>query len=102
MKLVLTTAPADRADAIARMLVDERLAACVARIPGVRSVYRWKGAIEESDEVQLVAKTSDEAAPRAAARIAEVHPYDVPEILVLDVDSSHAAYAAWVAAETRR
>lgn len=100
MKLILTTVPAGRARDIARLLVEERLAACVAQMPGVRSIYRWKGAIEESEEVQLVAKSSDDAAHRAVARIAELHPYDVPEILVLEPTSAHAAYAAWVDAES--
>ena len=102
MKVVLVTAPPADAEALADRLVGEGLAACVGLLPGLRSVYRWKGVVERSHEVQLVAKTGDAALPRLLARIAELHPYDVPEIVALDVAHSHAPYAAWVESETSR
>lgn len=102
MKVVLVTAPADVAESLAERLVGERLAACVGLVAGLRSVYRWKGAVERSEEVQLVAKTSDAALPRLVARVAELHPYEVPEIVALDVAHVHASYASWVDSETSR
>jgi len=102
MRVVLVTAPADAAEALATRLVEDRVAACVGILPGLRSVYRWKGAVERSDEVQLVAKTSDAALPRLFARIAELHPYDVPEIVALEPVQVHAPYASWVDSETCR
>jgi len=100
MKIVLTTAPADAADRIAETLVAERLAACVSRIDGVRSVYRWRGAVERSEEVQLVAKTDDAAVSRLCQRIRALHPYEVPEIVALDVVWALPEYACWVTDET--
>ena len=100
MKVVLVTAPAAAADALAARLVEERVAACVGLVPGLRSVYRWNGSVERSEEVQLVAKTSDAALPRLVARVAALHPYEVPEIVALDVAHAHPPYASWVDSET--
>lgn len=95
LSVVLVTAPADVAPALARALVESNVAACVGLLPGLRSVYRWQGAIEEADEVQLVIKTArpfEEV--RAAVRIR--HPYEVPEILCLAVADADEAYARWM------
>jgi periplasmic divalent cation tolerance protein len=100
MKVVLVTAPAEAAETLAETLVVERLAACVACIDGVRSVYRWKGAVERSVEVQLVVKTSDAALARLVARLRELHPYEVPEIVAVDPSWVLPEYAKWVADET--
>lgn len=100
MHIVLVTAPPDAADAIAARVVEERLAACVSALPGIRSVYRWRGAVERSEEVQLVMKTGDAALPRLLDRIAALHPYEVPEILAFQPDAAGAAYASWVDSET--
>ena len=100
MKIVLVTAPVEAADSLAEKLVAERLAACVSRTGGVRSVYRWKGAVEHADEVQLVLKTSDAALPRLVARIRALHPYELPEIVALEVAWTLPEYALWVDAET--
>ena len=100
-QLVLTTLPSrDAAQAIARTLVEERMAACVQIVDGLRSIYRWEGRIDESAECQLVAKTTPAAAPALIARLRTLHPYEVPEILSLDAMAS-AAYGAWLQAETR-
>jgi periplasmic divalent cation tolerance protein len=100
VKVVLSTAPAEAARNLASKLVEERLAACVNILPGVVSVYRWEGRIETSDEVLLVAKTSDAAAGALVARLAEIHPYSVPEIVALDAARVHPKYLEWVDSET--
>jgi periplasmic divalent cation tolerance protein len=97
--VVLSTLPPADADRIAGVLVDERLAACVNLTP-VRSVYRWQGAIQRDDEILAVVKTTAERAPALSARLRELHPYEVPEIVVLQVADGLPAYLAWVAAET--
>lgn len=102
MRILLVTAPADAADRIARTVVEERLAACVSCVDAVRSVYRWNDEIESADEVQLFVKTSDSLVPRLAARIRELHPYDVPEILSLAPKWTLPAYAKWVREQTKR
>ena len=100
--IVLTTlgAGADAA-AFARTLVDERLAACVNVLPAMRSVYRWRGAVQEDDERQLVIKTWRDRLPALEARVRTLHPYEVPELLVLEVAGGGAAYLEWLSAETR-
>jgi periplasmic divalent cation tolerance protein len=100
-RLVLTTLPTrDAAQAIARTLVEERLAACVQLVDGLLSIYRWEGRIAESAEVQLIAKTTPAASTALIDRLQALHPYDVPEILTLDAMAS-ATYAAWLDEETR-
>jgi len=100
MVIVLTTVGA-QADAagLARALVEERLVACAGILPGLTSVYRWDGVVEESREQQLVLKTSRARIGALEARLAELHPYEVPEFVVLDGEASRA-YGAWVEAET--
>lgn len=99
VRLILSTAPdAATADRLARALVEERLAACVNVLPGVRSTYRWQGAVEQADEVLLVVKTTVPAAASAAARLAELHPYATPEVLVVEPSGGSAAYLDWIRA----
>jgi periplasmic divalent cation tolerance protein len=98
--LILTTMPDDdRADALARTLVDERLAACVNVHPPMMSTYRWKGAVERAAERQIVIKTSSGRRAALEARLRELHPYDLPEFVVLDAAASEA-YGAWVTGAT--
>jgi periplasmic divalent cation tolerance protein len=98
--IVLTTMPDDhRADEIARRLVDERLAACVNVYAPMRSTYRWKGGIESDPERQMVIKTSKERLAALEARVRALHPYDLPEFIVLGAEAS-AAYGAWISGET--
>ncbi len=98
--VILCTAPDEEtAGQLSRALVEARLAACVARHGAIRSVYRWEGAVEEAEEVQLVIKTSRQRAEEAMAFLANAHPYDVPEILCLQTRSSEA-YGRWVDQET--
>jgi periplasmic divalent cation tolerance protein len=97
VKVVLTTWPADRdAEPFARTLVEERLAACVNILPEMLSVYTWKGSVERAAERQVVIKTTRARLDALAARVASLHPYDVPELLVLDVAGGSEAYLRWV------
>lgn len=91
---------ADTANRIARHLVEERLAACASVTPGLHSTYRWNGRIEEADEVLLVAKTRRDLFDALAARVAELHPYALPEVVAVEVAAGLPAYLQWVAAET--
>ena len=96
--VVLMTAPDGRAARrLANVLVDERLAACVTRIGGARSVYRWKGRVEESSEILLIAKTRRAVLPAFLKRVQALHPYDVPEILALPLVGGNPAYLSWLA-----
>jgi periplasmic divalent cation tolerance protein len=100
--LVLTTVgDATQAERIARALVDERLAACVTALGPVRSVYRWEGAVESADEIPLLIKTTAERWPALRARLRELHPYEVPEMLALPVADGWPAYLDWVRTQTR-
>jgi periplasmic divalent cation tolerance protein len=98
--LVITTlASREAALPIAHTLVEERLAACVQLVDGLRSIYRWQGRVDESAECQLLAKAPPDRAAALVARLRALHPYELPEILVLDAQASDA-YAAWLRAET--
>jgi len=100
--LVLTTMPdAERAEAFARTLVDERLAACVNVHGPMTSVYRWKGEIEREAERQVVVKTTRGRLAALEARLRSLHPYELPEFLVVAVEDGSAAYLKWVREEQR-
>jgi periplasmic divalent cation tolerance protein len=89
-------ANAEEAERIGRTVVDERLAACINILSPVRSIYRWKGAIETADEVAAILKTSHEAADRLITRVAALHSYDVPCIVTWPIDKILLSYADWV------
>jgi len=97
MKLVMSTAPEGEAQGIAEALLSERLVACVNFIAGVKSRYWWKGALEEAAETFMLMKTTPELADRAAARLVELHSYDVPEAVVVDIEGGNPAYLKWIA-----
>ena len=98
--LVLTTVPsAEAGERIARALVDARLAACVNVLPPMVSVYRWKGEVQQETEHQLVIKTERARLAALEEHIAQLHPYDLPELLVLDVEDGDPAYLSWVLTE---
>lgn len=101
LEVHITAPNRDTAEELARALVDERLAACVNIIAGVRSVYRWEGQVHEDDEVLCLAKTRPDLLPALCARVETLHPYDVPEILAFEVAEGSAAYLDWLEAETR-
>jgi len=100
--LVISTAPTlEAADRLGDMLVTEGLAACVSRLPGLESRFRWRGEVTKAEEVLLLAKTRAGLAPRLVGRLAELHPYQVPEILVVPVSLAHAPYLAWIMEATQ-
>jgi periplasmic divalent cation tolerance protein len=92
-------ADADEAHRIARILVEERLAACANVLGPCRSIYRWQGAIEEADEVPALFKTGAHCADALIARIAELHSYDVPAAVAWPITAAHAPYGEWVKAQ---
>lgn len=100
--LVFTTLPGDaNAGAFARALVDERLAACVNLLPVMESVYRWEGQVETESERQLIIKTTRARTSELWERVRELHPYEVPEFVVVPILDGNEAYLRWIAASTR-
>ncbi len=96
--VVLVTVPdGAAAERLADALVGEGLAACVNVVPGIRSIYRWQGKVERSDELLCLVKTTRAGFARLRARVVELHPYDVPEVIALDVADGHAPYLSWLA-----
>ena len=89
-------ADAAEAERIGRLMVEERLAACVNILPGVRSIYRWQGPVESADEVAAIFKTTNAQANALITRIAGLHSYDVPCIVSWPIDKILAPYAEWV------
>jgi periplasmic divalent cation tolerance protein len=99
--IVLTTLPADReSPAIGRRLVEERLAACVNLLPAMESVFRWEGQVEQDTERQVIIKTSKERVAALWERIRELHPYEVPEFVVLPIVDGSDAYLRWLGEST--
>lgn len=100
--LVITNLPdTDSADRLARQLVEARAAACVNRLAPCASTYRWQGNVETATEVPLLIKTTREAWPRLEQMIRAAHPYELPEIIAVPVDTGLPAYLSWVEAETK-
>lgn len=95
MPTAYVTAPPEAADDLASALVEEELAACVNRVR-CRSTYRWEGEVVRDDEEILLAKTTDGAYEELAARVAELHPYDVPCIERFDETAVHPPFADWI------
>lgn len=95
-----TFADAEEAARIARVLVEERLAACANILGPIRSTYRWQGQIEDAREVAALFKTRAELADALIARLAELHSYQVPAAVVWPITNALPAYALWVEAET--
>jgi len=103
VRIVLCTVPSeDVAESIARPLLEEGLVACVNVIPGVRSLYRWQGKVEDERELLLLIKSSVANYEKLEARIRELHPYQVCEVLALDVAAGSEPYLAWLLGETAR
>lgn len=101
--LLLSNFPdADAARKAVRTLVEERLIACGNLIPGVESIYEWKGTIETSAEVMVILKTIAARADEAQTRLRALHPYEVPEILRLPVTGGWPGYLAWVDGQVDR
>jgi periplasmic divalent cation tolerance protein len=99
--IVLTTFPFDRdADQFARTLVEEHLAACVNVLPPMRSTYLWQGVLEQAEERQVVMKTRANRVAALERRLRELHPYEVPEFLVLPILEGSRDYLAWISENT--
>lgn len=101
VRVVLVTCRDDeQAGRIARGLVEKKLAACVNLLPQIRSLYVWKGRLEETKEVLLMAKTQAHLVKRLEASVREGHSYECPEILSMPVDQGFEPYLAWVREST--
>ncbi|MBI2962220.1 MAG: divalent-cation tolerance protein CutA [Deltaproteobacteria bacterium] len=98
--VLVAAGSAESAEAIARALVGERLAACVNVVPGVRSIYRWQGEVVAEAEWLLVIKSRRSRFAALEARVRALHPYQVPEIIALDVVAGSTPYLDWLLAET--
>ena len=99
--VLVTTPTAERAAEIARVLVEEGLAACGNVVPQVRSLYRWEGKVQDEAEALLVLKTTRGRLEALRGRVLALHPYQVPEVIALAVEAGHPAYLEWIAASTR-
>jgi periplasmic divalent cation tolerance protein len=100
--LVLSTLPDDPStERIARTLVDEKLAACVNVFSPMTSVYRWKGVVESGSERQVLIKTSRALVSALQQRLKELHPYELPEFLVVPVEDGSTGYLRWIADSLR-
>ena len=97
----LVTAPTDRAEEIARAVLEPRLAACVNIVPKVRSLYWWEGAIQDDEEALLVIKTTSEQVEPIRAALDTAHPYDTFELVALDVSAGNPPYLRWIAESVR-
>jgi periplasmic divalent cation tolerance protein len=97
--ILMTAGSHEEAERLARALVAERLAACVNVVGPIRSIYRWQGAVEESAEQLLIAKTRADLVAQLAERVRALHSYEVPEVLALPVLDGWPPYLAWVEAE---
>ncbi len=99
--LVLTNLPDEQsAHALAESLVAERLAACVNVLARCRSVYRWEGEVERADEVPVLIKTALPRVAELVARLEQLHPYELPEVIMVRVDGGLQRYLDWVVAST--
>jgi periplasmic divalent cation tolerance protein len=95
--VVFSTCSSQReAEKIAGVLVEKRLAACVNLIPGVQSIYRWRGKVEHSKEILLVIKSNRELLPQLQSEISRMHSYEVPESLALSVVDGMESYLEWM------
>lgn len=101
MKLVLSTCSPKDAPGLARQIVQERLAACCNMLGQVASLYWWHGELQEDTETLLVFKTADDRLEAMMQRLAELHPYDVPEILAFEAWAGFDPYLSWIERESR-
>jgi periplasmic divalent cation tolerance protein len=100
--LLLTTVETpEHGHALARVLVEEQLAACVSVLPPMTSFYRWQGTVQRAAECQVIVKTTRERLAATQGRMRELHAYELPEGLVIAVESGAEAYLDWIADATR-
>ncbi len=96
-QIVLTTCPdSESAERLASQLVEMRLAACVNVVPGIRSVYRWKGEVVKDNELLLVIKSRADRFEALRQTIIDNHPYELPEVIAVSVSDAHLPYLAWI------
>ncbi len=96
-QLILSTSPnVEIAEQIAQALVTDKLAACVNILPEIKSIYTWQGKIASEQEVQLIIKTKVEMFTAVSDKITQLHPYDVPEIIALDITQGYQPYLHWI------
>ena len=99
--LVYTTYPSlVEAEAAGRVLAEKGLAACVNILPGMRSIYRWQGKIDQAEEVVMIIKTRDAQKEAVAAEVRRLHSYDTPAILFIATNGGDNAYVDWILAES--
>jgi periplasmic divalent cation tolerance protein len=97
LQIVLCTVPdQETGGQIASTLVTEQLAACVNIIPGITSIYRWKGAVEQDQEALLLIKTGEDSWQLLQERIRELHPYELPEIIAVPINTGQTDYIKWI------
>ena len=102
-RIVLTTVGVlEKAEQLASALVERRLAACVNVVGPMRSIYRWKGAIEREQEYLLIIKTTSERAADLTAAFTELHPYELPERVELSIEGGSGEYLEWLSAQVSR
>lgn len=99
--MVMVTCPPDKAQAMAGALVEERVAACVNVVPGLASVYRWRGEVQRDAESLLLVKTSADRFEALKQAVLKHHPYELPEVIAVPVDRGHAPYLEWVIESSR-
>lgn len=93
----MVSCPADKADEMARTLVAERIAACVNTLPAIQSTYRWQGEVTSDSESLLLIKTVANRFETLQARVLALHPYELPEIIAVDLVRGHEPYLKWIA-----
>jgi periplasmic divalent cation tolerance protein len=96
-RLALVTCPADQAEALARRLVEARVAACVNVVPKLASIYRWQGAVHTDTEALLIIKTTAARFDDLKRAVLAAHPYELPEVIAVDITAGHAPYLDWIA-----
>jgi periplasmic divalent cation tolerance protein len=95
--IVLNTCPdQETGEKIAKILVEEQLAACVNIVPGITSIYQWQGKIEQDPEVLLIIKTQAERYKVLEERIKQAHPYELPEVISVTIEDGLEAYLKWI------
>jgi periplasmic divalent cation tolerance protein len=102
VRVVLVTIPRDKAQELARLIVENRLAACVNIAPQIESFYRWEGRVQSDDEALLIIKTTTIRFDALQTFVLDNHPYDLPEIIALPVEQGLDAYLKWVEEEIRK
>ena len=100
MRVVLVTVPdPETGHSLVRQMVQARLAACGSVVPGLTSIYRWKGEVHQDPESLVIFKTTTSVLEALKTRVVELHPYEVPEFLALPVADGHLPYVRWVLGE---